>query len=165
MPLFLESDETKINEFGNLSEMEHLKCHRLGSIHPKAHMTSPSKALQFCCWTCAKCLEELHALLLNGKMTRKLEIPNAVNLKVQRYLVGKKWEHHGKMRHDTCKCPALSCCFSSISGSSPKSQSIHFSATFTSDGLGLVWITSMCVCVCSCICHNAVAKHGQQQTL
>ena len=147
MPLFLESDETKINEFGNLSEMEHLKCHRLGSIHPKAHMTSPSKALQFCCWTCAKCLEELHALLLNGKMTRKLEIPNAVNLKVQRYLVGKKWEHHGKMRHDTCKCPALSCCFSSISGSSPKSQSIHFSATFTSDGLGLVWITSMCVCV------------------
>ena len=66
-------------------------------------MTSPSKALQFCCWTCAKCLEELHALLL----TRRLEIQNALNLKLFKAPKASCWE---KWEHDvTCTCPAPSC--------------------------------------------------------
>lgn len=54
-------------------------------------MTSPSKALQFCCWTCAKCLEELHALLL----TRRLEIQNALNLKLFKAPKASCWEKMG----------------------------------------------------------------------
>ena len=93
-------------------------------------MTSPSKALQFCCWTCAKCLEELHALLL----TRRLEIQNALNLKLQKgILLGK---NGNMMLHAHAQHRAGF--FSSTSGSPPKSWSIHFSATFTSDGLRLV---------------------------
>ena len=137
-------------------------------------MTSPSKALQFCCWTCAKCLEELHALLL----TRRLEIQNALNLKLFKAPKASCWEKMGTWCY--MHMPSTELFFSSTSGSPPKSWSIHFSATFTSDGLRLVWITSIYVCIsknvkcilcvyrdliCSCICHNALAKLGQQQTL
>ena len=72
------------------------------SINPKARttrMTSPSKALQFCCWTCAKCLEELHALLL----TRRLEIQKCIEFKAPKASCWKKngnmMEHGNMMLH------------------------------------------------------------------
>lgn len=104
-------------------------------------MTSPSKALQFCCWTCAKCLEELHALLL----TRRLEIQNALNLKLFKAPKASCWEKMGTWCY--MHMPSTELFFSSTSGSPPKSWSIHFGATFTSDGLRLVWITSIYVCI------------------
>lgn len=133
-------------------------------------MTSPSKALQFCCWTSAKCLEELHALLL----TRRLEIQNALNLKLFKAPKASCWEKMGTWCYMHMPSTEL---FFEYKWLTPKILKHSFQRYLRKwwfktslDHVNICMYIKICISyiyikilICSCICHNALAKLGQQQ--